>query len=354
LIPIKEEIMSKRILTVALVLGILATSNAFASRSRTSVLGSGDAGLFLNAGSFFYDDARNIFYNPSYVNDFKNWGIIEKSNFPGSTAEGGFVTSLSSFNLGVYVNRESSVMNSVANMATVTSGAQRPIELFFGGDASNIKWGVGLDYSMANAPNQSDTNLIFHAGAQVADFEPFGWVSAVGNENIATAGNTTKYKQYGLGLRYKMGEWLPYAGWREDKVVETKADVWLVGLGRTTKIGEGARMNYAVSFVRRTATGAGRSVIPLDVSVEADANSWLTARAGLSHSLYDRTESTTTPANTTGRLGFGMHIGKADMDFSVGKGAALPATAETGGILDSQVFDISNGFFSQASVAYHW
>ena len=32
------------------------------------------AGLFLNGGSFLYDDPRNIFYNPAYVNDFKNWG----------------------------------------------------------------------------------------------------------------------------------------------------------------------------------------------------------------------------------------------------------------------------------------
>src|SRR4051812_11077428 len=102
--------MSKRILAVALVLGILATSTAFASRSRTSVLGTGDNGMFLSGGTFFYDDARNIFYNPAYVNDFKNWGIIEKSNFVsgagatvvGTSAEGGFVSSLSSFNLGVY------------------------------------------------------------------------------------------------------------------------------------------------------------------------------------------------------------------------------------------------------------
>jgi len=347
--------MSKRILAVALALGILATSNAFASRSRTSVLGTGDAGLFLSGGSFFYDDARNIFYNPSYVNDFKNWGIIEKSNFPSTTAEGGFVTSLSSFNLGIYLNRETSVMNSVGNMGTVTTGSQRPIEVFFGGDMSNVKWGLGLTYSMSNAPNNTDTNMILHAGAQVADFEPFGWISLIGNENIATGGaTTTKYKQYGFGVRYKMGEWLPYAGWREDKVTDSKNDTWLVGLGRTTKIGEGARMNYGVGFVRRTGVGGGRSVIPLDVSVEADANSWLTARAGLSHNIYDRTESTTTPANTTARLGFGMHLGKADLDFSVGKLAGLPATAETAGVLDSQVTDIGNGFFSQLSVGYHW
>src|SRR5271156_931933 len=118
LIPIKEEIMSKRILAVALVLGILATSNAFADRSRTSVLGTGDGGQFLSAGSFFYDDSRNIFYNPYYVNDFKIWGIIEKSIFPGVTAEGGFVTSDSIFNLGVYVNRESSIANLTGNMGS--------------------------------------------------------------------------------------------------------------------------------------------------------------------------------------------------------------------------------------------
>src|SRR5579885_469968 len=137
--------MSNRVLAVALVLGILATSNAFASRSRTTVLGTGDGGQFLSVGSVSFNEKRNIFYNPSYVNDFKNWGIVEKSNFPGGTAEGGFVTSLSSFNLGVYVNRETSVQNLVGNMGTWGTGQQRPIEVFFGGDMSNVKWGASVD-----------------------------------------------------------------------------------------------------------------------------------------------------------------------------------------------------------------
>jgi len=156
LIPIKEEIMSKRILAVTLAFGILATSNAFASRARTSVLGTGDAGLFLTGGSFFYDDARNIFYNPSYVNDFKNWGIIEKSNGTttgvqagtNSQAEGGFVTSMGAFNLGVYLNRMSDLAHA-AGSSNITDS--RPIEVFFGGDASNMKWGLGLDYASASA-----------------------------------------------------------------------------------------------------------------------------------------------------------------------------------------------------------
>jgi len=354
LIPIKEEIMSKRILAVALALGILATSNAFASRSRTTVLGTGDGGLVLNGGSFFYDDARNIFYNPAYVNDFKNWGIIEKSNFPGTSAEGGFVSSLSSFNLGFYLNRVSGENNTVANMASTNN--QRPIEVFFGGDMSNVKWGLGLNYGMFHSAangGTNDTNLILHAGAEVADFEPFGWATLVGTEKTAAGGTSdTSYKSYGVGLRYKMGEWLPFAAWRQDKVVDTKDTRFIVGLGRTTKIGEGARMNYSVGFVR--ATLSERSAVPLDVSVEADANTWLTARAGLSHNIYDRTGSTSTADNTTGRVGLGVHVGKGDIDWTVGKQSLANTTTETGGIADAQINDISNGFFSQLSVGYHW
>jgi len=332
-------------------------------------LGTGDAGAFLSGGSFFYDDARNIFYNPSYVNDFKNWGIIEKSNAPGNTAEGGFVTSLGAFNLGLYFNRLSGINNMVGNPGTFNN--MRPIEAFFGGDAGNLKWGLGLDYAAASTTtagtSNSNTEMKIRAGVQVADFEPFGWATLIGADKIATGGGDgNKYKTYGFGLRYKMGEWIPYAGWRMDKrtaaatTADTKATTWLVGLGRTTKIGEGARMNYAVAFARNNngaSNPTGRSVIPVNVSVEADANSWLTARAGLSHNLYDQTNAGTSDENTTGRIGLGIHIGKADLDFAVGKSTLTEQTASTGetaGGIDSQTFDIGSGFFSQASVAYHW
>src|SRR5205823_2933426 len=118
-------------------------------------------------------------------------------------------------------------------------------------------WGLGLTWAMASdqvgGASQSDTNMIVHAGVQVADFEPFGWATIIGAEKIATGGGDgNKFKSFGLGLRYKMGEWIPFLGWREDKkttiaAVDTKADSWALGLGRTTKLGEGARMNYSVS-----------------------------------------------------------------------------------------------------------
>jgi len=205
------------------------------------------------------------------------------------------------------------------------------------------------------------------AGVQVADFEPFGFITLIGADKIATGGGDgVKYKTMGFGLRYKMGEWIPFGGWRQDKQTaagtDTKQSFWTAGLGRTTKIGEGARMNYSLAVVRATSqvgTTSGRTVIPANISVEADANSWLTARAGLSHNVYDRTTTTaagdaSTGANTTGRIGLGIHVGKGDIDFAVGKSGTAFARAEGAADLDAQTFDISNGFFAQSSVSYHW
>ena len=36
-----------------------------------------------SSGTFYMDDAYNMFYNPAYVTDAKNWAIIEKSNATG-------------------------------------------------------------------------------------------------------------------------------------------------------------------------------------------------------------------------------------------------------------------------------
>ena len=98
---------NKKFLVAALALGILAAApSAFATRSTTLVKGTGDGGAILNGGSLYYDDEHNMFYNPSVINDFKNWATIEKSNFPGATAQGGMVTQFMNFNLGVCDVRE--------------------------------------------------------------------------------------------------------------------------------------------------------------------------------------------------------------------------------------------------------
>src|SRR5689334_20085955 len=127
--------MSKRLLTLFLVVGVLAGSNAFASRARTSVMGTGEGAIgVIGHGSYYYDDNYNIFYNPSYANDFKNWAAIEK-NGGGTKAEGGFVASVSNLNVGVFLDRPGAVVG------TYTNAPVRPIDIIVAGDAG-LKWGV--------------------------------------------------------------------------------------------------------------------------------------------------------------------------------------------------------------------
>ena len=66
--------MNKKIISALVLAGMIMGSNAFASRSRLNVMGTGGAA----AGSFYYDHIYNIFYNPSYINDMKNYVIFEK------------------------------------------------------------------------------------------------------------------------------------------------------------------------------------------------------------------------------------------------------------------------------------
>ena len=88
----------------------------------------------------------------------------------------------------------------------------------------------------------------------------------------------------------------------------------------------------------------------MDVSVKRNASSWLTTRAGLSHNIYDRTGDASTADNTTGRIGMGIHAPARLTWTPLWPRLLSSAPEEEVGGLNSQVTDISNGFFSQLSV----
>lgn len=371
--------MSKKVLAVFLALGMLMASNAFASRARTLVMGQGEAGLFLPVGSsFFYDDARNIFYNPSYINDFKNWGILEKSNFPNATAEAGAAMSMGNMNFGLYFNRGGafSVPNqggagvarppyNYVNYYT-TNAAMRPVDAFFGMDMGDNKMGVGLTFGSTKSGDNSNTDLTLSAGVQMMGLEPFGWFKIIGNEKIPTAANTeSKFKSYGLGFRYKMGEWVPFAGWRRDKSevtpsaagssrVDTAQSSFGAGIGRNMKVADAARMDYSLAFWRFTPDS--RNVVPLNIALEGDALSWLTLRGGFGYNFFDRTANNSNGDLTSTRIGAAMHFGKADFEFAIGRNTNITGVAptETNTGVDAQTFDLAGGFFTAANVQYRW
>jgi hypothetical protein len=372
--------MKTRIISMLVLAGMIVGANsALASRARVNVMGQGENGFIFNgSGSMYYDDMYNIFHNPSYVNDFKNWVIIEKGVTNATAAgtgnvEGGFVTSMMGMNFGFFMNREDAFSLSRLTLTPGTGNTGvRPIDFVIGGD-HGVKWGLGMTYASqkgdvgAAAPrNTNDRQLAVNAGIQVADFAPFINYRVTGKSTAIATGDETKTSDYAIGVKYMYGEFTPYAAYRKafqktGSTMNSSDKAYIVGVGRNSKLGENARLVYNVSFGQQTdknnaaAGDAKQTVIPVDFALEADVASWITVRGGLQYRLMDKvtgsgagTSAGSQDDATTGRIGATFHINKVDLDWALGQGVAAANS------LDSSSAGFDGGTFTNLSLAYRW
>lgn len=306
--------MTKKIVAV-LALSLVA-SNAFASQAKNIVSGGGDGGNILGGvgmnGSFYTNDEYNIFWNPAFINGQKNWAIVESGDT--SNFSGGFVTGMGSFNVGAFLNRP------------VVNGGQA-LDLIVGGDMG-VKWGVGLTQTLSQNNNNTASSTIVKAGAVVADFEPFVSYAVKNNAN----GATDDASDFTVGTRYHVGEWTPYAAYRDS---DANGSTWGLGLGRNAKMGD-VSMDYSLSYWN---TDAGWT-LPLNMVFSAEATSWLVVRGGFQHVVRGA-------AATGVNFGGTFKLGKADLDMVVGRGGAGISATDTNG------FGFSN-LFANAGLTYRW
>ncbi len=368
----------KRIVALSVAgLVLMASGDAFASRARILTMGQGAAiGVLPNThGTFYYDDNYNIFYNPSYVNDVKNFAIVEKWNNYGTTgtgAEGGVFTNFGSISAGLFFNRITALegtygagANNATNPAGVSDAELQPIEIFVGGDMG-VKWGLGFMYGKAQAAkDRTATEMALSAGAQIEGFEPFARLTFAGKDK--TVENVeNKFGGFTVGTRYKWGEWIPYAAFvSRNQTLQGQAkqsvNAWGVGIGRTMKATETTSLNYAISYWSGrnrtelgTATsetlGLNRQALPINVSIESQFASWITGRAGLQYFLVDRQGETTNASDVDAALGASFNFDKVSFDWAVGTGSNNPGTEN----VDNAVFDFTGGLFTAASLSYSW
>ena len=341
---------------ILVLLFCLSSTSAFASRATDMVMQPGDGGVLLgnygDNGSFIYDDPYNMFYNPAYINNYSNWAIIEKSNAPSLAAEGGFVTSIATFNLGAFFDRGGAVSADFQDPYDF-----HPIQVLFGGDMGTISWGVSAQYGGMNGNVNGNTyanthDLSFRAGMELANFEPFlGYENGLESVN----GSQNSINLVTVGTRYHWGEWSPYAALSTNTFNGSTSTIWGLGLGRDTRILENVKMIYSVAYFRNTF--GSENAAPLSLSFEGDVLKWLTLRAGLDYFIVDQTAGSSTLDNTLGRIGASFHFGKVSVDWAFGKqanGATQPLETSGGSPADAQLFDIGSGFFTAASVAYRW
>lgn len=345
--------MTGKFLTTAILATLLVGSNAMASIARLAVMGSEPtftSSVTVNSvnGSLWYDDDYNVFYNPAYVNDNKNYATVQKG-FEG----GWFKSEFENFAYGVYVNRggTGNAGNVYGNSGLVAPGfgntanyvgagavnganldTQRPIDLFFGGD-TGLKWGAHVSWAYNRSqlvglqPNNGSaevTNRYWHfdLGAEVMGFEPFigATVFSKYQNSVATsAPSSADLNEFNAGFRYKYEGWTPYAvfkKFRESGIqagaanqTQTRHNIVGVGVGHDTKVADGVHVlkNIGIwlnaveddnaNITPTTLTGGQPNadaqrdfkdyVIPINVAIEAEATSWLTLRAGVGFDIIN-------------------------------------------------------------------
>lgn len=351
----------KRVLALAIAIVALTGTDAFASRARVSVFGTGDGGIgLINDGSLYADDAHNMFYNPSYIVGGKDWVIIEKGNgATASRAQGGFMTSMAGFHMGAYLNRPMNFFTAGTN--TIGNSVDfRPIELFVGSDMG-VKW--GLTFGMGNfkqSKDVSDSAMNLGVGAQISGFEP--WVQfllSAKNKEAAPAKDIT-FSDMTFGVKYKMGDWTPYVAVRmqgnkqeNGTPAEAKQSVFGLGIGRHMKAGDGKVM-YNLGYFNKANRNSGvtTTMIPVSLSGEVDLNSWMAVRAGVQYAVLHQVDGVTQTDSTSARIGATIKSGGAAIDWVMGTGDPAHTTElarETGAALG-----IGAGMFSTVSLTYAW
>ncbi|WP_372656047.1 hypothetical protein [Halobacteriovorax sp.] len=356
--------MKKQIL-IATGLAVLSTS-AFASKARLEALGQND-----DRGSFYVEDARNIFRNASKVNTHKNyitteWGTANDAADSKTTphAEGGFFREMGSFNYGVYLGSEidsqnASRVNIVTDDTIKDSGEynflkhDNALDLFFGGDMG-VQWGARLHYASAKdesaAVSQEHDNFGLGLGMMMGDIEAYANMTlsdeSKGNvfqDSTGAAGDKLEGNSLNVGVAYNLMGSKLYADYDkagyESTIAGAKTEytetTMTVGVGRIHEVSSTARLNMDIAYVsgkeetKTTSTvEAKETFIPLTLGFEADANSWLVLRGAITQNVLlntdkDNAGKKTTKANTTTvTSGATLNFGKLKVDGSIGTGTA--------------------------------
>lgn len=354
--------MKGKLIITAVVASLVAGNAAFASIARQAVFGgqpsftTTDGLVTVNAatGGLWYDDDYNVFYNPAYVNDYKNFATVSKGT------EGGWFSSFAdNFAYGIYMNRGGGAPGTSYAGGTAfapglnqqtryfaaarTNGidTQRPIDFFIAGD-TGVKWGLHVAWAYnrnqttATNPNNGDveiTNRYWHfdLGAEVMGFEPYVGTTLFSKYQEQVTGSAKTLEQslgeLNAGLRYKYEGWTPYVAYKNyregasDFVLgsqtatspmqkQARHSMLGFGVGHDSKVADGVHIYKHIGYWMNdvqddaAATELGKNfrekVIPFNLAIEADATSWLVLRAGATFDfLRERVFDNTTAVTTT-------------------------------------------------------
>ena len=348
----------KNYLTLVLALSVVS-SPAFASRARLESLGEG------KNGSFYIDDARNMFLNPASIVRYKKKMMLELGGEPTGVdnagaprAQGGFTNTFGDFTYALYLNQTSDRAISTLGALIPGGGAtdtflapSNGLEFALAGEGS-VTWGVsllyggnrdqsptatGVTYTFGTGNERKSNYLAARFGVEKDAAAVFGTVGIMSSSKVVTGTANPEIKgkvSLDLGATYKMDNMTIFG-----KFLSTGADLnnptGAAGVPvteiRNTSFGVGAgwkkEMTKSTNMFTRveaahsklTTTGAAATTvynIPVTLGAETQALSWLAVRGSIGHTLLG--QNLTTRANLAGTsvvaAGVGMTFGDLTVD----------------------------------------
>ena len=347
--------------TLALVLALAVVSSpAYASRARLEALGEG------KNGSYYINDARNMFLNPASIVKHKKKLLLElgsaepaavggvRADLPNnSRAQGGFINTFGDFTYAVYLNNVSD-----SSMA-LFAGTQRPlsaVEVTLAGEGT-IGWGLSLahGYGPTGANNVSTLGARF--GVNKDDLSVFGTVGLLGKGTDGTTEAKSKLN-LDLGATYQLGDFTAFGNFisasMENDVAKTSG--YAVGVGHKKEMTKSTNMFTRIEARQRKVENAGPANInawnlPVVLGAEAQALSWLALRGSITHSLLGQRDA----AATSVAAGVGMTFGDVTVDGLVATNAgALAGNLGTNGIASSSTFGFGDDMISRIAMTYNF
>lgn len=345
------RILQNTLSTLIVVAFILVSINdANASRARMTALGQD------TSGSYYVEDVRNIFLNPAEILEYPDqvtfeWGDNDRPAATGNTTgEGGFVYSLLGGKLGFHLGRQPylttvvTLLNSggVLQDSTAIFGATLPeaqdvIDIIYGRQSGDYKWGVGVMYSNAKGNqnrtggqdlNDKATSLELRGGL---NFWRMTFNTRINlfnrSENQVAANNTVKYdSDFGilLGSTYMLNN--RHRIFAEFTLDESTLDGTTnvasydgsfysarLGLAGARKIAKYAtNFIYAAEFAflkldyktRRNTVPEEKFTffgLPLTIGLEGEATDWMKLRGSITQRIQFDTNKTSFGVNATNR-----------------------------------------------------
>jgi hypothetical protein len=339
-----------------LILALTVLSNlAHASRARLEALGEG------KDGSYYLNDARNMFLNPASITQHKKKLLLELGLADAGggidtpvdrRAQGGYIDSLGDLTYAVYLNNVSNA--SVSTFTPVPTGA---IELALAGEGL-ANWGVSLvrGYGPTGANTVDTWGTRF--GVSKDALSVFGTLGLYGR-SIDSGVETRTKLNLDLGATYRLGDFTLLGNYQGGSLKDdsVKSQAYGLGAGYQKQITQSVLVLGRVEARKFKLENSGPFNqnswnLPVVVGAEAQALSWLVVRGSISHSLMGQIDQ----ANTSVAAGVGLTFGDVTVDglVATNNSTAVAQNLGTNGLASNSAFGFGDNMISRIAMTYNF